>query len=48
MEAAARALTRVPVEALVTHRFPLDRAADAYQLIDERPAACLQVLLTYT
>lgn len=48
MEVARDALTRLPVAALITHRFPVERAAEAYALIDERPDACLQVLLTYT
>ena len=33
---------------LVTHRFPVERAAEAYALLDEHPERCLQVLLTYT
>lgn len=32
---------------LVTHEFPIARAADAYRLLDERPAEALQVVLTY-
>ena len=48
MEVAADALSRLPAEAIITHRFPVERAADAYALIDERADACLQVLLTYT
>lgn len=34
-------------ERLVTHRFPLDKAAAAYRLLDERPEEALQVLLIY-
>lgn len=48
MEVAAEVLARLPVDAIVTHRFPVERAAEAYALIDESPDACLQVLLTYT
>lgn len=48
MQVALSALGHLPVETLLTHRFPVERAADAYQLIDERPDGCLQVLLTYT
>ena len=32
---------------LITHEFPLDRAAEAYRLLDERPADALQVILRY-
>ncbi|MGH9337029.1 MAG: zinc-dependent alcohol dehydrogenase, partial [Vicinamibacteria bacterium] len=38
----------LPVDALVSHRFPIERAPEAYRLLDEHPEACLQVLLTYT
>ena len=48
MEVAANALSLLPAEAMITHRFPVERAAEAYALIDERADACLQVLLTYT
>lgn len=39
-------LEALPVEALVSHRFELERAADAYRLLDDEPGDCLQVLLT--
>ncbi|HSF15964.1 MAG TPA: oxidoreductase [Vicinamibacteria bacterium] len=48
LETAWSALSRLPVEALITHRIALDEAAEAYRLLDEHPEACLQVLLTYT
>jgi 2-desacetyl-2-hydroxyethyl bacteriochlorophyllide A dehydrogenase len=32
---------------LITHRFPIDRAADAYQLLDRNPGETVQILLTY-
>ncbi len=48
MDVAANALSLLPAEAIITHRFPVERAADAYALIDERADECLQVLLTYT
>jgi threonine dehydrogenase-like Zn-dependent dehydrogenase len=32
--------------ALISHRIPLDDAADAYRLLDERPFEALQVVLT--
>jgi 2-desacetyl-2-hydroxyethyl bacteriochlorophyllide A dehydrogenase len=41
------ALARVDVAALVTHRFPLGRAAEAYACLAAGPAEALQVLLTY-
>ena len=33
---------------LVTHRFPAERAAEAYALLDEHPEKAIQVVLTYT
>jgi 2-desacetyl-2-hydroxyethyl bacteriochlorophyllide A dehydrogenase len=38
---------RLDVDALVTHRFPFERAAEAYELIDRRPEETLRVVLTY-
>jgi hypothetical protein len=32
---------------LVSHRFPIERAPEAYRLLDERPDECLQLLFTY-
>jgi threonine dehydrogenase-like Zn-dependent dehydrogenase len=34
-------------DGFVTHRFPFERAADAYRLIDRRPEQALKVLLSY-
>jgi len=34
-------------ERLITHRFPLSQAAEAYQLLDQNAAEVLQVVLTY-
>lgn len=31
----------------ITHRFPITQAAQAYQLVDQHPEQCLQVVLTY-
>lgn len=42
-----RLLAELDLAALVTHRFPLAAAADAYALLDEHPDEALQVLLTY-
>jgi threonine dehydrogenase-like Zn-dependent dehydrogenase len=35
------------VDALVTHRVPFARAAEAYELIDRKPEETIRVLLTY-
>lgn len=40
-------LRRLDVESLLTHEFPLEDAADAYRLLEQRPEETLQVLLTY-
>ncbi len=34
-------------DGLITHRFPLDRAAEAYALIDEHPGEVIKIALTY-
>jgi threonine dehydrogenase-like Zn-dependent dehydrogenase len=44
---ALEALSAAPAGKLVSHRFPLERAADAYRLLDDSPESCVQVLLTY-
>ncbi len=46
-EAAWRAVESVGPVRYITHRFPVERAADAYALLDERPAEAIQVMLTY-
>ena len=48
MDVAGEALSGLDELALITHRFPLERASEAYTLVDERPEDCLQVLLAYT
>ena len=35
----------LPVDRLVSHTFPMSRAAEAFALVDERPAECLKVVL---
>ncbi|HKU39103.1 MAG TPA: zinc-binding alcohol dehydrogenase [Polyangiales bacterium] len=40
-------LERLPLEALVTHRLPFDRIAEAYRLLDLQSEPCLQVLIRY-
>jgi threonine dehydrogenase-like Zn-dependent dehydrogenase len=46
-EAAWKALERVKPEKWITHRFSIDQAAEAYQLLDEYPQQTIQVVLTY-
>jgi 2-desacetyl-2-hydroxyethyl bacteriochlorophyllide A dehydrogenase len=38
---------RLDVDAFITHRFPFERATEAYELIDGRPEDTLRVVLTY-
>lgn len=46
--AAAWSLIRtLDAEALITHRYPIERAAEAYDLLDRHPEQALGVLLTY-
>ena len=40
-------LTELPLERLITHRFPFSAAASAYELLDTKPEECLQVVLDY-
>ena len=40
-------LTELPLEGLITHRFPFRSAASAYELLDSTPEECLQVVLDY-
>lgn len=47
LETARRWLPEIDTDRLVTHRRPVDRAADAYELLDDRPEDAMQVLLTY-
>ncbi len=47
MRTVMRLLESIPVEALITHRFPVDQAAEAYALLDQHPDQALQVLITY-
>jgi 2-desacetyl-2-hydroxyethyl bacteriochlorophyllide A dehydrogenase len=46
-QVALQAAARFPARKLVSHRFPIERAAEAYRLLDENQNDCLQVLLTY-
>lgn len=47
IESAWRFLAKLPVERLITHRFPVGKAADAYRLIDQQPGQTVQVVLYY-
>ena len=40
-------LTAQDLDSLFTHEFPIERAAEAYQLLDERKDEAIQVALTY-
>lgn len=40
-------LSRLPLEALISHRVPFAEAARAYELLDSRPPGVLQVVLTH-
>lgn len=40
-------LAGLPVDEIITHRFPITDAAAAYRLLDRDPASALQVVFTY-
>jgi 2-desacetyl-2-hydroxyethyl bacteriochlorophyllide A dehydrogenase len=44
---AVELLYDIDWQPLITHRFAIERAADAYALVDERPAEAIQVLFSY-
>jgi threonine dehydrogenase-like Zn-dependent dehydrogenase len=44
---AWKALERIKPERWITHRFPINQAADAYRLLDQNPQEALQVILEY-
>jgi len=46
-ETAWRWLADLPVESLLTHEFPIERANEAYHLLDEAPGEAVGILLTY-
>lgn len=48
LEMAVEALKWLGPSFWITHRFPLERAAEAYRLLSEYPEEALQVILTYT
>jgi 2-desacetyl-2-hydroxyethyl bacteriochlorophyllide A dehydrogenase len=47
LDLASSFLQRLNLPALITHRLPLDCAADAYRLVDQQPEDTVQVVLTY-
>jgi 2-desacetyl-2-hydroxyethyl bacteriochlorophyllide A dehydrogenase len=47
LDVAWQMLRRHRPERLISHRFPVTQAAEAYALLDRRPAEALQVVLTY-
>jgi threonine dehydrogenase-like Zn-dependent dehydrogenase len=47
LDVAWEMLQHVRPARLITHRFPLEQAGQAYALLDQRPEEAIQVLLTY-
>jgi len=47
LEVAWSLLRKVDPIRFVTHRYPFDRAAEAYAALDRDPGDCVQVILTY-
>ena len=48
MESAWQLLAKLPADELISHRFPLEQADEAYRLIDSCPEQTLQVILDYS
>lgn len=46
-ETALRSLGRLPVESMITHRLPVNRANEAYEMLETSPEDAVQILLTY-
>ena len=46
-ETAWKALGRIEPEKWITHRYPIDEAAQAYRLLDENPEETIQILFHY-
>jgi 2-desacetyl-2-hydroxyethyl bacteriochlorophyllide A dehydrogenase len=40
-------LDRIKPSRWITHRYPVDKAQQAYRLMDERPADCIQIVFEY-
>lgn len=47
-DVAWKALERIKPEKWITHRFPLDKAEEAYRFLDENPQETIQVIFDYT
>ena len=47
LQVAWRVLEHVKLARLITHRFPIVQAAQAYALLDQHPAEAMQTILTY-
>ena len=47
-EVAWEALGRIQPQKWITHRFPIEEAAQAYRLLDEHPEKTIQVLFEYS
>jgi threonine dehydrogenase-like Zn-dependent dehydrogenase len=47
-DTAWKALERIKPEKWITHRFPIDEAEKAYQLLDENPQETIQVIFDYS
>ena len=46
-DVAWRMIEAIRPARLITHRFPVEKAAEAYRLLDERPEEALQIVFTY-
>jgi threonine dehydrogenase-like Zn-dependent dehydrogenase len=46
-DVAWQALQRIKPEKWITHRFALDKAEEAYRLLDENPQETIQVMFNY-
>jgi threonine dehydrogenase-like Zn-dependent dehydrogenase len=46
-EVVWKALKRIQPQKWITHRFPIEKAEEAYQLLDENPQETIQVIFEY-
>lgn len=47
VRSALQLLPQMPLQSLITHSFPFQDARQAYELVDQHPEGCIQVLLRY-
>jgi len=47
-DVAWKALERIKPEKWITHRFPIEKAEEAYRLLDENPQETIQVIFNYS